>query len=122
SGRSPGPGPGQIRSSPPGSASRPSRTPPDQQEPVPPSKEGNPGAVEPRQPGPPAGPPSYPDPKPNLRDLGQLISVLTCMNTTPDTEKCSQNNNRLSLIILGKMGRCGTLQPGCTSTMRVAST
>ena len=52
------------RSSPPGSASRPSRTPPEQHKPVPMSKEGNSwGPWNPRPPGPTAGPPSYPGTK-----------------------------------------------------------
>jgi DDE family transposase len=58
------PGPGQGKSSPPGSASRPSRTPPEQHKPVPMSKEGNSwDPWNPRPPGPTAGPPSYPGPK-----------------------------------------------------------
>ncbi len=66
--KSPPPGPGQKGSPPPGNASRPSRTQPDQHEPVPASKEGSPrGTVEPRPPGPTTGPPSYPGPKIHVR-------------------------------------------------------
>ena len=53
--RSPHPGPGPRRSSPPGSVSRPSRTPPDQRKPSLRARKGAPGPVEPRPPGPTAG-------------------------------------------------------------------
>jgi len=51
------PGPGQMRSSPPGTASRPSPKHPDQKELVPPSKEQNPGDR--GTPGHPARQPGY---------------------------------------------------------------
>ncbi len=52
------PGRGPMRSQPRGGALTRSRKPPDQHETIPASKEGDPGPVEPRPPGPPAGPPS----------------------------------------------------------------
>jgi hypothetical protein len=56
-------GPGPLTSSPSGAGSAPRRRPPDQQQTIPVIKEGTPGSVEPRPPGPPAAPPSYPGPK-----------------------------------------------------------